>query len=141
MTENKTDIKTRYEFLIAGILVLVVCICAFAIYRVTQYTRNNNLAEPAIAMTNSDGTVLIEVEISQETSAIDESDLVAELEAEAAEKAAAELEVQNAPSLPHMQVTITISPEAEGSLYTVLPRTAERMKRDLRSMKTGLLRL
>ena len=95
MTEKRTDIKTRYEFLIAGILVVVVCICAFAIYRVTQYTRNNDTVDPVVAMTNSDGTVLIEVEISQETSAPDESELVAELEAEAAQKAAADLEAKN----------------------------------------------
>lgn len=113
MTENKTDIKTRYEFLIAGILVLVVCICAFAIYRVTKYTRNNNPAEPVIAMTNSDGTVLIEVEISQETSAIDESVLVAELEAEAAEKAAAELEIQNA----HNDIMIFTTTNAGDNYY------------------------
>ncbi len=96
MTEKKTDIKTRYEFLIAGILVFVLCICAFAIYGVTRYTRNNETVDPVTAMTNSDGTVLIEVEISQETSAPDESELVAELEAEAAQKAAAEIEAKNA---------------------------------------------
>ena len=74
MTVKKTDLKTRYEFLIAGLLVLVLGICAFAIYRVTKYTRANNQPEPIIADIGSDGTVLIEVEISQETQPTDESD-------------------------------------------------------------------
>ncbi len=113
MTEKKTDIKTRYEFLIAGILVVVLCICAFAIYGVTQYTRNNNVVDPVIAMTNSDGTVLIEVEISQETSAPDESELVAELEAEAAQKAAAEIEAKNV----HNDISIFTTTVAGDNYY------------------------
>ena len=113
MTEKKTDIKTRYEFLIAGILVVVLCICAFAIYGVTQYTRNNNVVDPVIAMTNSDGTVLIEVEISQETSAPDESELVAELEAEAAKRAVAEIEAKNV----HNDISIFTTTVAGDNYY------------------------
>lgn len=90
MAEKQTDIKTKYEYLIAGILVLVLSICAFAFYRVTKYTRSDNQAEPVIATSNSDGTVLIEVEISQETISPEESELLAEAEAVAAEKAALE---------------------------------------------------
>ena len=70
MTENRNnnDLRTKYEFLIAGILVLVLCISAFAIYRVTGYLRSSSQAEPIIASGEaSDGTVLIEVEITQET--------------------------------------------------------------------------
>lgn len=74
MTNNKLDVKTRYEFLISGLLVLVLCILAFSIYRVTKYTRAANQAGPVIAETNSDGTVLIEVEISQETEPTDETE-------------------------------------------------------------------
>lgn len=71
MTENRNnnDIRTKYEFLIAGIVVLLLCICAFAIYRVTGYIRAGSQAEPIIASSDDgEGTVLIEVEISQETS-------------------------------------------------------------------------
>lgn len=89
MTNNKLDVKTRYELLISGLVVLVLCILAFSIYRATQYTRANVQAGPVIAETNSDGTVLIEVEISQETEpteetledpeAVSEEELLAEL--------------------------------------------------------------
>ena len=78
MTERKTDLKTRYEFLIAGLLVLVLGIFAFAIYRITKYTRSDSQPGPIIATADSDGTVLIEVEISQETQASDETDAVVE---------------------------------------------------------------
>ena len=68
MARTRTDIKTRYEFLIAGLIVLVLCICAFSFYRITKYTRPDELTEPVIATTDGDGKVVIEVEISQETS-------------------------------------------------------------------------
>ena len=46
MTENRnnTDIKTRYEFLIAGILVIVLCISAFTIYKITSYIKSEREA-------------------------------------------------------------------------------------------------
>lgn len=72
MTKSKMDVKTRYELLISGLVVLVICICAFSIYRVTKYTRSTEQAGPIIASMDGDGTVLIEVEISQETSESEE---------------------------------------------------------------------
>ncbi len=75
MTGNKkeTDIRTRYEFLIAGIVVLVLCIVAFATFRITSYlsgARDAAVTETDIA--TNDGTVLIEVEI-RETTATEET--------------------------------------------------------------------
>lgn len=75
MTGNKkeTDIRTRYEFLIAGIVVLVLCIVAFATFRITSYlsgARDTAVTETDIA--TNDGTVLIEVEI-RETTATEET--------------------------------------------------------------------
>ena len=72
MTGKKTDLKTRYEFLIAGLLVIILGIFAFAIYRVTKYTRSDTQPEPIVAPVGSEGTVLIEVELSQETQPTDE---------------------------------------------------------------------
>ena len=81
MTENRdnsNDLRTKYEFLIAGILVLLLCICAFAIYKVTTYIRSGSQAEPIIAsIEDNGGTVLIEVDITQEGQ-IDASDPTAE---------------------------------------------------------------
>ena len=72
MTENRDeinngngpDIKTRYEFLIAGLVVVVLCIVAFATFRITSYINGAQATDntvPTLDMT--DGTVLIEVEI------------------------------------------------------------------------------
>ena len=66
---KETDIKTRYEFLIAGIVVIVLCIFAFAAFRITNYlngARSTDNSETTLEA--SDGTVLIEVEIRETTS-------------------------------------------------------------------------
>ena len=70
MTEKRkeTDIRTKYEFLIAGIVVLLLCIIAFATFKITSYL--SGAREAAITETDliaSDGTVLIEVEIRETT--------------------------------------------------------------------------
>ena len=68
MTENRnnTDIKTRYEFLIAGILVIVLCISAFTIYKITGYIKSGQALEGiGTSDENTDGTVLIEVEVRE----------------------------------------------------------------------------
>ena len=74
MTVKRTDLKTRYEILIAGLLVVILGIFAFAIYRITKYTRSDSQPEPIIAPVSSEGTVLIEVELSQETQPAEEGD-------------------------------------------------------------------
>ena len=72
MTENREeinngngpDIKTRYEFLIAGIVVVLLCIIAFATFKITSYLNNAQTTNSSGASGDvSDGTVLIEVEI------------------------------------------------------------------------------
>ncbi len=70
MTERgkERDIKTRYEFLIAGIVALVLCILAFAAFKITSYL--NGAKAPGTGETTfeaSDGTVLIEVAIRETT--------------------------------------------------------------------------
>ena len=75
MTGNgkETDIKTRYEFLIAGIVAVVLCIVAFAAFRITDYLKGANSTDNSeTTLEASDGTVLIEVEI-RETAGTDES--------------------------------------------------------------------
>lgn len=72
MTEqnNRTDMKTRYEFLIAGIVVAVLCIIAFAVFKVTNYINSVQGTDRSDATTEAgDGTVLIEVEIRETTAA------------------------------------------------------------------------
>ena len=66
---NNTDIRTRYEFLIAGIIVLLLCMCAFAVSRVTNYIKVGSRPDdaPVSSVEGSDGGVLIEVEITQES--------------------------------------------------------------------------
>ena len=72
MTENRDeinngngpDIKTRYEFLIAGLVVVVLCIVAFAAFRITTYLNGAAAADNTVATLDmTAGTVLIEVEI------------------------------------------------------------------------------
>lgn len=65
---NNTDIRTRYEYLIAGLVVLLLCVCAFSVYRVTNYIKVGSKAEEQLVSSSegSDGAVLIEVEITQE---------------------------------------------------------------------------
>ena len=72
MTENRDeinngngpDIKTRYEFLIAGLVVVVLCIVAFATFRITTYLNGAQATDNTVAtLDETDGTVLIEVEI------------------------------------------------------------------------------
>ena len=72
MTErnNRTDMKTRYEFLIAGIVVAVLCIIAFAVFKVTNYLNSVQGTDRSETTTEiGDGTVLIEVEIRETTAA------------------------------------------------------------------------
>ena len=72
MTErnNSTDMKTRYEFLIAGIVVAVLCIIAFAVFKVTNYLNSVQGTDRSETTTEvGDGTVLIEVEIRETTAA------------------------------------------------------------------------
>ncbi|MBO4637514.1 MAG: CAP domain-containing protein [Clostridiales bacterium] len=66
---KETDIRTRYEFLIAGIIVLVLCIVAFAVFRITDYLSGaRDVPENTETKFDiSDGTVLIEVEIRETT--------------------------------------------------------------------------
>ena len=74
MTENRnnTDIKTRYEFLIAGILVIVLCISAFTIYKITSYIKSEREAgQMETSAEQIDGTVLIEVEIRESQESTD----------------------------------------------------------------------
>ena len=71
MTEKgkETDIRTRYEFLIAGIVVILLCIFAFAAFRITNYLNGAKAPENSeTTLEASDGTVLIEVEIRETTS-------------------------------------------------------------------------
>ena len=72
---NNTDIRTRYEYLIAGLMVLLLCICAFAVYRVTNYIRVGSRTDeqPVSSVEGSDGAVLIEVEITQGSDEDDQS--------------------------------------------------------------------
>ena len=74
MTENREelnngngpDIKTRYEFLIAGIVVVLLCIIAFATFKITSYMNNAQSTDnTGVSADVSDGTVLIEVEIKE----------------------------------------------------------------------------
>ena len=68
MTENREelnngngpDIKTRYEFLIAGIVVVLLCIIAFATFKITSYMNNAQSTDNTGASADvSEGTVLI----------------------------------------------------------------------------------
>ena len=71
--EKEIDLRTRYEFLIAGIVAILLCIFAFAAFRITNYLnglRSVDNSETTIGA--NDGTVLIEVEI-RETSGTDET--------------------------------------------------------------------
>ena len=72
MTENREDlnngngpdIKTRYEFLIAGVVVVILCVIAFATFRITSYLSSAQVTDNTNGSAEmSDGTVLIEVEI------------------------------------------------------------------------------
>lgn len=70
MTEKnkERDIKTRYEFLIAGIVVVLLCILAFVAFKITSYlngARASGTGETTLEA--SDGTVLIEVAIRETT--------------------------------------------------------------------------
>ena len=70
MTEKnkERDIKTRYEFLIAGIVVVLLCILAFVAFKITGYlngARASGTGETTLEA--SDGTVLIEVAIRETT--------------------------------------------------------------------------
>lgn len=71
--EKETEIKTRYEFLIAGIVVILLCIFAFAAFRITNYLNGSRAADNSETSSEAgDGTVLIEVEI-RETADPDET--------------------------------------------------------------------
>ena len=70
MTEKnrERDIKTRYEFLIAGIVVVLLCILAFVAFKITGYlngARASGTGETTLEAV--DGTVLIEVAIRETT--------------------------------------------------------------------------
>lgn len=72
--ENRPDIKTRYEILIACIVVLVLCIFAFAAFRITGYIHAaQSTLGSETSQDSTEGTVLIEVEI-KETEASSSSD-------------------------------------------------------------------
>ena len=75
MTKNRkeTDIRTRYEFLIAGIVAIVLCIFAFAAFKITSYMHAANAPDSTETTVDpNSGTVLIEVEI-RETAGPDET--------------------------------------------------------------------
>ena len=66
---KETDIKTRYEFLIAGIVVIILCIFAFVAFKITGYLNGAQTTDNSeTTLEASDGTVLIEVEIRETTS-------------------------------------------------------------------------
>ena len=70
MTEKRKerDIKTRYEFLIAGIVVVVLCILAFVAFKITGYLNGAKASGTGeTTLEASDGTVLIEVAIRETT--------------------------------------------------------------------------
>ncbi len=70
MTEKnkERDIKTRYEFLIAGIVVVLLCILAFVAFKITSYLNGARaLGTGETTLEASDGTVLIEVAIRETT--------------------------------------------------------------------------
>lgn len=70
---KETDIRTRYEFLIAGIVAVLLCIFAFVAFKITSYLNRAQVPESTeTTFGASDGTVLIEVEI-RETAAPDET--------------------------------------------------------------------
>ena len=72
--ENRPDIKTRYEILIACLVVLVLCIFAFAAFRITGYIHAaQSTLGSETSQDSTEGTVLIEVEI-KETEASSSSD-------------------------------------------------------------------
>ncbi|MCQ2473572.1 MAG: hypothetical protein MJ098_05480 [Saccharofermentans sp.] len=63
------DIRTRYEILIAGIAVAIICIIAFATFRIMSYMNSANASEDTITTLDvTDGTVVIEVEINDTSS-------------------------------------------------------------------------
>ena len=65
---SERDIKARYEFLIAGIVVALLCILAFVAFKITGYlngARASGTGETTLEA--SDGTVLIEVAIRETT--------------------------------------------------------------------------
>ncbi len=65
---RERDIKTRYEFLIAGIVVAVLCILAFVAFKITGYLNGANASDSGeTTIEASDGTVLIEVAIRETT--------------------------------------------------------------------------
>ena len=72
--ENRPDIKTRYEILVGCLIVVILCIFAFAAFRITGYL---HAAQSTIGSETSqdstEGTVLIEVEI-KDTEPSDSSD-------------------------------------------------------------------
>ncbi len=81
MTENENrngekDIKTRYEFLIGGILAVVLCMSAFAIFMLANYFSSGAFSpEPTIAaIEDSAGTVVFEVEIRETIKETSESE-------------------------------------------------------------------
>ena len=79
MTENgnrEKDIKTRYEYLLGGILAVILCICAFTLFKIANYFSTGAFAaEPTQAVIEDpEGTVLIEVEIRETTRETDENE-------------------------------------------------------------------
>ena len=75
MTEKskERDIKARYEFLIAGIVVVLLCILAFVAFKFTGYLNGAKASGTGeTTLEASDGTVLIEVAI-RETANPDET--------------------------------------------------------------------
>jgi len=109
MTDGKTDIRTRYEYLIAVTVAVILCICAVVFYGITKYTKAARQEDPVVETTNGDGTVLIEVEISRETEASEETD---ETESQAAD-AEGQDETDNAVN-EHDNITIfTVAPAGD----------------------------
>jgi len=65
---KERDIRTRYEFLIAGIVAAVLCILAFAAFKITGYLNAAQAKDNSeTTFEAGDGTVVIEVEIRETT--------------------------------------------------------------------------
>lgn len=121
MTENKTDdkieinngnepnIKTRYEFLIAGIVVAVLCIIAFATFRITSYINGAQVTDNTVpSLDVTDGTVLIEVEIKDSESS---------QSGEASDPSSSDSEEAAATLSEHDDITVFITTEEGDDFY------------------------
>lgn len=104
---KERDIRTRYEFLIAGIVAAVLCILAFAAFKITGYLNAAQAKDNSeTTFEAGDGTVVIEVALRETTAP-------SETEEEPVETEPVEDPVQNVIS-EHDDITIfTVAPAGE----------------------------